>query len=77
MPNARIHTLRAIHSHFVTTIPGHKLVATAEEREHRQNACFFAAALYGLCLLLSGVCWVRGSKEAAREKWTNKRGLDD
>mmetsp|Transcript_40912 Transcript_40912/g.96959 ORF Transcript_40912/g.96959 Transcript_40912/m.96959 type:complete len:87 (-) Transcript_40912:228-488(-) len=48
-------------------IGGHKLVATAEDREKRANACFGAAGCYAVTLALSGVCWIRGKRQAKAE----------
>mmetsp|Transcript_2446 Transcript_2446/g.6215 ORF Transcript_2446/g.6215 Transcript_2446/m.6215 type:complete len:89 (+) Transcript_2446:74-340(+) len=48
-------------------IGGHHLVATAEDREKRAAACYSAAGFYVVTLLLSGVCWFRGSQQAKKE----------
>ncbi|KAJ1482737.1 hypothetical protein T484DRAFT_1803066 [Baffinella frigidus] len=43
-------------------IGGHKL-----DREKRANACFGAAGCYAVTLALSGVCWIRGKRQAKAE----------
>mmetsp|Transcript_42379 Transcript_42379/g.103851 ORF Transcript_42379/g.103851 Transcript_42379/m.103851 type:complete len:88 (-) Transcript_42379:256-519(-) len=48
-------------------VGGHHLVATAKDRAERASACYSAAGIYCLCLVLSGVCWVRGGREAANK----------
>ena len=43
-------------------VGGHELVADPESRAKRAGACFGAAGIYVVCLILSGVCWWNGSR---------------
>ena len=48
-------------------VGGHELIADEVERASRASACFSAAGIYFVCLLLSGVCWWNGSRDAGQK----------
>mmetsp|Transcript_35047 Transcript_35047/g.70052 ORF Transcript_35047/g.70052 Transcript_35047/m.70052 type:complete len:84 (-) Transcript_35047:154-405(-) len=48
-------------------IGGHHLVATPEDRKARASACYQAAGIYVVTLILSGVCWWRGGQQKESE----------
>eukprot|EP00286_Rhodomonas_abbreviata_P030022 CAMPEP_0181299472 /NCGR_PEP_ID=MMETSP1101-20121128/6367_1 /TAXON_ID=46948 /ORGANISM="Rhodomonas abbreviata, Strain Caron Lab Isolate" /LENGTH=60 /DNA_ID=CAMNT_0023404629 /DNA_START=181 /DNA_END=363 /DNA_ORIENTATION=- len=48
-------------------IGGHHLVADPEERQKRASACFSAAGIYCVTLVLSGVCWWNGGRTKPME----------